>query len=517
MNKIAFDGKNYNCKEHETLLDALIRQGCEVPFSCRSGVCQVCLMRTTEGEVSGDAQHGLSDRLREKGYFLPCKCHPANDLVIAPPKHADLTCFAIVQEKRMLSDDICQVMIEPSVDVFYHAGQFINIVSEEAGVRSYSIASVPHQDYFLELHIKRHDFGLMSRWLVDAVEVGEDIEITRPAGENYYQATRQDSLLLVATGTGLAPVVGIARDALSSGHQGEIYLYHGAQDASGLYRDELLAGLDEKHGNFHYEPCLIAKGTVQEKVRVAHADLSGWWVHVSGNPETVSEVTRLVQELGATAECICADPFTVRDVPDGRQAPDATEAHNLHSAETPYPPPSPEIWEALEEGAKLTRILDEFYDAVYEDALLSPYFKNSTKQRAKEKVYSFYRRLFSGDKVYFGDRPRNAHHWMVISDEIFDHRESLLKTFMVKHGLPDAIIDKWLTLENQYRGDIVKKKPRGRMIGGSEAPAEGYGTVELSVAGVCDGCHGEVQEGVVVHYHLRTGEVFCPTCVGRTA
>ena len=236
----------------------------------------------------------------------------------------------------------------------------------------------------------------------------------------------------------------------------------------------------------------------------------------SGNPDMVFDVEKLVRRLGTTDNHIYVDPFATRQVVDSAGDTDESERHNEHPDETPYPPPSPDLWRALEEGSKLKRILDEFYDAVYEDPIMLPYFHNSTKQRSKEKVYSFYRRLFSGERVYFGDRPRNAHHWMVISDEIFDHRKALMTSFMKKHQLPADMIEKWLTLEEAYRPDIVKDKARGRMIDGVEAPAEGYGTIVLSVSGMCDACAEEIESGTEVHYHLRTGEVFCPVCFGKS-
>lgn len=516
MKKITFDKSIYTCLPDELLLDALIRQGKEIPFSCRSGSCRVCMMRTTEGEVPESSKVGISAHLQRKGYFLPCQCRPENDLSIAVPRNADLACYAVVHEKKMLAQDVCSFLIEPSVSLYYHAGQFINIKNEKGDLRSYSLASVPHQDYYLELHVRRHPQGLMSRWLVDDVQPGDEIELIRPAGESYYRAEKHEPIMLVATGTGLAPLIGIARDALHSGHSGDIYLYHGARDQADLYADKVLCRLADEFSHFYYKPCLQDNGTVQNAIRLDHDDLHNFWVHLAGNPEMVSNTANMVQELGAKEEHILSDPFSVLEIDSTENVIDDTDQHNIHQDEAPYPPPAPDIWSALEDGVKLTRILDDFYDAVYEDAILSPYFHNSTKQRSKEKVYSFYKRLFSGEKVFFGDRPRNAHHWMVISNEIFIHREALLKSFMLKHKLPGDIIDKWMRIESRYRPDIVKDRARGRMIGGEEAPAGGYGTIELSVDSLCDACSSEIVTGTEVHYHLRTGETFCPDCFGNS-
>lgn len=512
MRHIIFSNNRYNCREDETLLDALLRQGGEIPFSCRSGVCHACLMRASSGEPGTDSQTGISTRLQDKKYFLPCKCHPETDLSIQKPINADLKCLAIVHAKEQLSDDVWVFQLEPSVEIFYHAGQFINISNQQSIVRSYSLASVPHQDYFLELHVKRHPQGIMSQWLIDEVAAGDEIELTRPQGENYYRANSVCNLLLASSGTGLAPVIGVARDALYSGHTGEIHLYHAAKDTNGLYQHEKLINLSDEFPQFHYHPCPLTNKNIQQAIGSDHSNLSDWVIHVAGNPQLISEIEILVQQLGARSDQIYIDPFLLRSIVEKPDSGSESEQHNRHKEEVAYPSPSLELWQALGEGTRLKKILDDFYDAVFNDPILSPYFHNSTKQRAKEKVYSFYRRLFSGDPVFFGDRPRNAHHWMVISDEIFNYRETLLKSFMIKHELPEDKIEKWQALEELYRPDIVKDGARGRVVGSSESPVEGYDTIELTVGGMCDACEDEIDSGTVVNYHLRTGHVYCEKC-----
>jgi ferredoxin-NADP reductase/ferredoxin len=512
IKKIFFENTALECRESESVLDALLRQGKEVPFSCRNGVCHACLMQAVEGEPGEQAQSGLADHLSQKNYFLPCRCHPQQDLTIALPRPADLSCLAIVQTKQQLNERVWRFEIEPSVELSYHAGQFINIRNTQGVVRSYSIASVPHQDYYLELHINRHDQGLMSRWLIDHVEVGDEIELTRPDGHNFYQTNQHTPLLLAGSGTGVAPLIGIARDALFSGHQAEVHLYHGAADEQGIYLQQTLRSLEQQFEHFHFHSCVMNEQNIEQSIATTHKTLSGWNIHIAGNPQMVDSVAELVRQLGGDESTIFTDPFTLREVTSSDLSSDATEQNSSQEQETDYPPPDPELWLALGEGEILKKIVDDFYDAIFEDPIMSPYFHNSTKTRAREKVYSFYRRLFSGDRVYFGDRPRNAHHWMVISDDVFNYREALLKSFMQKHGLSNAMILRWQALEELYRSDIVKSKPRGRRIGDIETPAEGYGKITLSVAGMCDTCYEEIENGTEVIYHLRTGNVFCAKC-----
>lgn len=198
------------------------------------------------------------------------------------------------------------------------------------------------------------------------------------------------------------------------------------------------------------------------------------------------------------------------------------EPHQTHSTvkmisevrrEQPWPAPSPDLWNALQQdGDVLKRIIDDFYDAVFEDELLSPYFQKFTKQRSKEKVYSFYKQLFSGEKCYFGDRPYNAHHWMIIPEDIYDHRLALLQHFMAVHGLSAEVQSLWLPYEEHYRQDIVKSQPLGRWIGGTYQPPGGLEYEILGEGCFCDSCGDFIDEGIRVLFETRTGKVYCSNC-----
>jgi hypothetical protein len=144
---------------------------------------------------------------------------------------------------------------------------------------------------------------------------------------------------------------------------------------------------------------------------------------------------------------------------------------------------------------------------------LSPFFDGVTKQRAIEKQYSFLRQLFTGEKVYFGDRPRNAHHWMVISEELFDYREVLMERVLGEHGVPAPLIARWRAVEERYRTHIVKDSPRPRRVKGEDFPLDGFQEVVTPVGILCDGCGGEVPQGQHVRSHVRTGKAYCASCV----
>jgi ferredoxin-NADP reductase/ferredoxin/truncated hemoglobin YjbI len=501
MPRLRYKDRVLDCREDEKILDACLRQGASLPFSCRGGTCQNCLSLCLAGDVPAESQRGLKPELRQKGYFLPCICVPTGDMEIAPPDLEDLYTRAAVQSRDWLSPKICRIVLEAFTDFPYRPGQFINLRRADGLVRSYSLASHPEQEPYLVLHVKRKQNGLMSNWLCDELQVGDTVDIQGANGDFHYGATAaHQPLLLVATGTGLAPLLGLIRDALLRGHTAPIHLYHGASQASGLYlRDELQA-LARTHANFHYHLQAV----------IDHPDLRGWRVFLAGLPAMVTAATALARQHGAAAADIIADPFEMRDL---RTAPrQAAEAAVPPAEEIRQPPPDPEMWAALDDGRLLRPILEDFYTRVYADPLLSPFFHGITRQRSIEKVHSFLQQVFTGNKMYFGDRPRNAHHWMVISNELFDYREGLMVDCLRRHGLPGHLIARWREMEGRYRPDIVKSAPWKRVMNGVELPLDGFGTVTLEVGSVCDGCGGEIAIGETVRYHLRLGSTYCPTC-----
>ena len=517
MPNLTYQGKTYSCRDGETVLDACLRQGVSLPFSCRNGVCHACLQRVVEGDLPADAQKGLKHELAAKGYFLPCVCRPQHELAFAPPVGEDLYFPALVVAKEPLGADVVRLLLEPSREMAYRSGQFVNLRRADGVARSYSLASVPGEDYYLELHVRRMKNGVMSNWLIDELEVEREIDLQGPNGHCYYRpASLEQNLLLVGTGTGLAPLLGIARLALLSGHTGAIHLYHGSSTRAGLYLVDELQALAARYPNFHYTPC-VSREAVEDPVRpgradvvafAEHADLTGWCVHLAGNPGMVDAASRHAARRGADPEQIFADAFVLKDLRetprDAQPAPASDDRREF--------PPDPEMWAALGEGALMAEILTDFYTRVFDDPVLAPYFVGVTKQRLIEKVYSFMRQIFTGEKLYFGDRPRNSHHWMVISDEIFDYREALMASCMRRAGLAEHLIARWQAIEESYRGDIVKARAFGRVIDGVEQPVDGFGETVLEVGALCDSCERVLDAGATVRYHLRLGHIYCEAC-----
>lgn len=497
----------------ESVLDALVRGGATVRFSCRRGTCHGCLLRTTQGDAGKEAQEGLTPEQRQLGYFLPCRSFPKDDLALQRPATHEGFVAARLQQRQALSEKVVRLRLEAPAHFEFRAGQFVNVRARDV-VRSYSIASSRAHGRLLELHVLRVPRGALSGYLCDELEVGEDVELQGPHGRSTYEpGAPTRALLLLGTGSGLAPLLGVVRDALHAGHEGPIRLYHGARDPHGLYLDEDLRKLERKYPQLRYVPCLsglpetgYAAGRVTRVAFSRQTDLANTEVFLAGAPEMVHEARYLALLAGADRDRIHADPFLT-------SAPYMPK----DGAKMAALPPEPELWEALEHGPGLTRILTDFYDRAFEDPRLAPFFHNVTKQRAIEKQYEFLRELFARDTTFFGLRPFNAHHWMIISDDLFDYREALMEAAMRRHGLPDRLVRRWLAVHEAFRREIVKGTARGLVVDGVERLAAGYSMEVLTVGALCDGCEGAMPSGTEGRMHRRTGKLFCQACAARSA
>ena len=317
MPKVIYGGQSYDAGEG-SVLDCLTAQGVAVPSSCRSGVCQTCLMRAVSGEVPAQAQAGLKPTLAMQNYFLACSCHPQGDIEVALPEAGINRLAAEVVSVERLKPDILGIKLNPSRKFEYRAGQFLNLYRDESTSRSYSLASVPVMDESLAIHVRRVPNGLVSGWLFENLKAGDRIEISEAAGDCFYAPGNPDQdIMLIGTGTGLAPLYGIVRDALQSGHRGRLCLYHGSYDVYGFYMVEELRKLESLYPNFSYRPCVsegdapegYAKGMVHEAALAEHPDLSGWRVFLCGNPLMVNAAKKQTFFAGASMREIFADPF----------------------------------------------------------------------------------------------------------------------------------------------------------------------------------------------------------------
>ena len=342
MSVITYEGVDVVGQQGVSVLESLEAEGFRIPFSCRSGVCQSCLLQTKDA-VPSESQAGLRDQQIMQGYFLSCSCYPKNDLLVNAKQHSDLMTARVVDKKILnktliaksdamsdISGDVTGDIenIQPStmivalfieVDFTWFAGQYINVWFDEHTARPYSIANRCDDKKVMELHVKRHELGEVSRWLCNDLTIGDSIKVSQPMGDCFYTDSYQSSpLLLVATGTGLAPLHGVLQEALYRQHTEAIHLYVAASEPKNLYYQQELQCLARQFENVvvhtvvkqHAEKGQL-EGDVVDIVKQQHVEMNGYKIFLCGSPVMVKTLQRACFFQGAALSDILTDAFEV--------------------------------------------------------------------------------------------------------------------------------------------------------------------------------------------------------------
>jgi NAD(P)H-flavin reductase len=225
---------------------------------------------------------------------------------------------AVVESKVMLASTVCRLRLKLPASFSYRAGQSILLQRSDGLMRSYSLASVPHLDEYAELHIRLFENGAMSRWIFEDVAPGDPLSVRGPFGDCMYMPGFEEaSMLLLATGTGFAPIIAIARDALSQGHTGRIVIVHGVRHANDAYSRDSLQALAAEYPNVETMLC-VSRGDAPagffpgRAVDVAFErfpNLGRWRVYLCGAPAAVAAAKKEAYLAGARMDDICADAF----------------------------------------------------------------------------------------------------------------------------------------------------------------------------------------------------------------
>lgn len=317
MPTISYKDHSFSLEAHETVLDCLLREGQSVSYSCRTGVCQSCVMKAAQGTPSAEAQAGLRDTLKLQGYFMACKWKPVENVAICGAE--DLTFQAALVGKERLSDTVLKVLLQSNSPFSYQSGQYLTLIRPDGLARSYSIASLPHES-MIELHIRLIPNGKMSSWLLNEARPGTELSFRGPFGTCFYLPDRPEQpLLLVGTGTGLAPLYGIARAALTQNHQGPIWLFHGALTGKGLYLVNQLRELAAQFPQFQYQPTVlngdepiehpVLTGSLDTIVVSQFPQLKSMRAFLCGDPDIVNRLRKKFFLAGLSMRDIYADAF----------------------------------------------------------------------------------------------------------------------------------------------------------------------------------------------------------------
>lgn len=321
LKTIKLNDREIACQEDDSVLDALLRDNIDIPNNCRRGVCQSCMIRSLDNAPPAASQKGLSDVLQHQNYFLACLCYPEQDMTISLNTPKGFFTETTVIDKKLLNSDMLLLTLKCSTPLDYYAGQFVNLKRHDGLQRSYSIANnhLLNADS-LTFHIRKLKDGLFSEWAYQELAVGDTLDISGPQGLCYYLPNQLDqNLMLIGTGSGLAPLLGIISEALHQGHRGDIHLFHGSREIEGLYLIEEMQQLTQQYQNFYYTPCLssetlangYAKGRAHDVAMSTIPRLKDWRIYLCGHPDMVHQAKRQAFLKGAAIQNIYADAFHV--------------------------------------------------------------------------------------------------------------------------------------------------------------------------------------------------------------
>lgn len=222
--KVAASDITFDCNDGESVLDAAERAGFALPYSCRKGVCSEC-----QGGVI-NAQ-GITEKA------LLCCVRPSANVTIAPRKiekrervvrkKLDASVFRIAQAAPDVT--VLQLRLPTGVRAKFRAGQYLQIHLDDETVRNYSMANPPHQSDSVHLHVRHVAGGRFSDGVLKELAVGKKLRIELPYGEFFFRDESAKPVILVATGTGFAPVKSIVEDAIKRKLARPMKLYWGAR------------------------------------------------------------------------------------------------------------------------------------------------------------------------------------------------------------------------------------------------------------------------------------------------
>jgi NAD(P)H-flavin reductase/ferredoxin len=329
MAELKFNNHSFTLSQYESVLDCLLRNAEPIPYACKAGMCQACLVKAIDCEATPESKKWVKPALQAKGYTLACQWVPEADVTVALPSVEEFSVAVRIRALTRLNDSVMQLLLDvcdPATMFAYRPGQYLSLINPQGLTRSYSIANNYEVDGFLELHIARTLQGVFTHWLFTEAAVGKILHMRGATGDCYYHDSfdKEQPLLLAGTGTGLAPLYGIVRDALAKGHTGAIALYHGGRSEAQLYYVAELQALARGHENFTYFPCTVEAsglpaaltGKLEQSLaqQLDSATLAQTLVFLCGAPDFVHAMRKRAYLKGARSANIFCDPFTERKV-----------------------------------------------------------------------------------------------------------------------------------------------------------------------------------------------------------
>jgi CDP-4-dehydro-6-deoxyglucose reductase len=328
--KITIDSnkESFPADDNKTILESALEHGHSFPYGCRNGACGSCKGKLIEGKIHYKNEvTGISEQESKEGYALFCQAVPESDVIIEAQEIeqvGDITIRRLpcrVTEIEQLNHDVIRLFLKlpKSERLQFLAGQYIDLLLREGKKRSFSLANAPHNDDYLELHIRHYDGGLFSEYAFHELKESTLLRFEGPLGTFFLREGSERPIIMVAGGTGFAPIKGIIEHALHLGDKRPVYFYWGARKEEDLYLNQLAQTWADEHDHIEYTPVLSEledgdkwqgrTGFVHNAILEDIQDVSGYEVYACGPPPMVHAVLDSFVERGLSADYIYSDSF----------------------------------------------------------------------------------------------------------------------------------------------------------------------------------------------------------------
>jgi len=325
-------GRHIRVAADRPVLEGALAAGLNLPHSCKSGHCASCRARLRAGEIEypNGIPVGLTAEEAQSGNVLLCQARARSDLIvearlIRSVAEVDIkTLPCRIARLTPLAPDVLQVFLRlPAVESLrFHPGQYLDLLLDGGRRRSFSIASPPHDSELLELHIRRVAGGDFTQRLFDASPVGSLLRIEGPIGQYVYREN-PGPVLMIAGGTGFAPLKSMLRHLLEGGHERPVHLYWGARQPLDLYEEQLVLSWVRQHPHLCFTAVLSEAtetkaahhrlGWVHEVVLADQANLEPFDVYAAGPPALIEAIRATFLSHGVREGSLFFDSFDYAD------------------------------------------------------------------------------------------------------------------------------------------------------------------------------------------------------------
>ena len=327
-------GRAFSVDKDETILAAGVRQGVGLPYGCKDGACGSCKCLKVSGEIQMSAYQSkaLSDEELAKGMVLTCRATALSDVVLESRQVTSADAFPIrkmpvrIASMEKMSPDVMRIMLQlPSTEnMQYHAGQYVEFLLRDGSRRAYSVANAPHTlaagAPLVELHIRHMPGGKFTDHVFGAMKDKEIQRIEAPFGSFYLREDSDKPMVLLASGTGFAPIKALLEHMQHTNIQRPATFYWGGRRPSDIDMNDWVTAQLALMPNLQFIPVVSdalpedhwtgRTGFVHAAVLQDIADLSGYQVYACGAPVVIESAQRDYAAHGLPAEEFFADSFT---------------------------------------------------------------------------------------------------------------------------------------------------------------------------------------------------------------